>query len=267
MQFYADLVAYRIVYEVDGQSVFSLQCHDLDDLNEYLGNLEFDEMAVLAEKEYTKQAQSKDSPVSIFEPIPENPFREDQTNRIRDTLIANTKAHFASYQAIKDAHPKDIVLFQRGDFYEMYGPDARVASVELDIHLTHRSIPELGRVALCGVPFHALDQSVEILRKKYGVTVSPVPENGAERTVYSLPAFESVADNSEPSTLRYLVTAYHPIENGFDEKLDYVTQQEAEEVARRYVEGSMEEDGFQYMLPVTSLSWTATLNCRIFHIK
>ena len=68
------------------------------------------------------------------------------------------------YDAIKLAHPGDIVLYQLGDFYEMFGPDARVASHELDLMLTQRNHPDLGRVAMCGIPGHKLDEYVQKLR-------------------------------------------------------------------------------------------------------
>lgn len=44
----------------------------------------------------------------------------------------------------------------------------------------------------------------------------------------------------------YQVAAYHHFENGFDDKLDYQTLEEAEAAARGYVAGTMEEDGFAY---------------------
>ena len=55
----------------------------------------------------------------------------------------------------------------------------------------------------------------------------------------------------EPKTRRtltraYQVAAYHHFENGFDDKLDYQTLEEAEAAAQGYVAGTMEEDGFAY---------------------
>ena len=44
----------------------------------------------------------------------------------------------------------------------------------------------------------------------------------------------------------YLVVAYHHFENGFDDKLDYPTLEEAEKAAQGYVNGTMEADGFRY---------------------
>ena len=45
----------------------------------------------------------------------------------------------------------------------------------------------------------------------------------------------------------YEVVVYHHFENGFDERMDYQTLDEAERVAQKYVAGTMEgEDGFAY---------------------
>ncbi|MDE6993901.1 MAG: hypothetical protein K2P41_05690, partial [Lachnospiraceae bacterium] len=270
-------------------------------------------------------AEEPSAPPAEPEPLSE------QDAKKRDILMENTRAYFASYEAVKQAHPGDIVLFQWGDFFEMYGPDARVASVELDIHLTNRIIPELGRVAMCGIPVSSLDKFVEILRRKHGVTISAVTENSAERQTYSLSSFNvptpiptlppmepaPLAEQSDENQIvdstfnyrrlsqmksdceyflgagnraekylwqgnihdhiremrriyglvpekpewlttdeidsyaqrmarRYQVVVYHHFENGFDERPEYQTLQEAEQVARDYVSGEMEQDGFQY---------------------
>ncbi len=87
------------------------------------------------------------------------------------------------YEVVKKAHPGDIVLYQLGDFYEMFGPDARVASHELDLMLTQRNLPDLGRVAMCGIPGHKLDEYVQKLRDRHDVTVSSIGPDGERRTV------------------------------------------------------------------------------------
>ena len=53
----ADLTVFRLTYQVDGESVASIQCHDLDDLNGLLANLDFDEMIAFAEERYGKQQE------------------------------------------------------------------------------------------------------------------------------------------------------------------------------------------------------------------
>ena len=45
---------------------------------------------------------------------------------------------------------------------------------------------------------------------------------------------------------RYFVYVYHHFENGFDDKMDYHTLEEAEKAAQGYVDGMMEPDGFKY---------------------
>ena len=64
----ADLVDCRLIYQVDGEVVVSLQCHDLDDLSEYLANLDFDQMIVYAEEQYEKQRSRESDDFSDIDP-------------------------------------------------------------------------------------------------------------------------------------------------------------------------------------------------------
>ena len=57
---------------------------------------------------------------------------------------------------------------------------------------------------------------------------------------------EMIDDYAERMAPQYQVVAYHHFENGFDEKLDYQTLEEAEKAAQGYVDGTMESDGFAY---------------------
>lgn len=57
------------------------------------------------------------------------------------------------YLRIKSEIPKGaILMFRLGDFYEMFGEDAIIASPVLGATLTHR-----GNQPMCGVPYHALN--------------------------------------------------------------------------------------------------------------
>ncbi len=98
------------------------------------------------------------------------------------------------YNAIKEAHPDDIVLFQVGDFFEMYGEDAKQAAELLDMNLTTRNIPGAGRVAMCGVPSHNLEMYVEKLRDKYDVTIAEAPDFRGERHIYTLRSIDHEAE-------------------------------------------------------------------------
>ena len=58
----ADLVSFRLSYLVDGAEAASIQCAGFRDLNEFLANLDFDEMVAFAEEEYNKQRQGREHP-------------------------------------------------------------------------------------------------------------------------------------------------------------------------------------------------------------
>ena len=77
--------------------------------------------------------------------------------------------------------------------------------------------------------------------------------NGAERLDLQLTSEEPAGAGSDAlpaladdRTNLYHVAAYHHFENGFDDKLDYPTLEEAVAAAQGYVAGTMEADGFAY---------------------
>ena len=263
---------------------------------------------------------------------------------------------YDTYNSIKAAHPDEIVLFQVGDFFELYDEDARQAAENLGLNLTSRNLEGVGRVAMCEIPAHSLEQYVEQLRDKVDVTIAEKRENSAAYHVYTLLSVDHEAENAinayeaefgadgtrvfrdsaieqqtqptmqamhgnlqskqgqneqernpnyrllsrlkadcdyfldaggraekylwagnvraqiakmreiyetlpakpewltkeaiddydEQMTPQYQVVVYHHFENGFDEKIEYQTLEEAIKVAQGYVNGTMESDGFAY---------------------
>ena len=107
-------------------------------------------------------------------------------------VVRNTA--YDSYNVIKEAHPDNIVLFQVGDFFEIYGEDAKQAAELLDLNLTTREIPGAGRVEMCGVPSHNLEMYVEKLRDKYDVTIAEAPDFRGERHIYTLRSIDHEAE-------------------------------------------------------------------------
>lgn len=69
----------------------------------------------------------------------------------------------AQYFSIKEQYPDAILFFRLGDFYEMFGDDAEEASRVLDIVLTSREAGSLGRIPMCGVPYHAAESYIATL--------------------------------------------------------------------------------------------------------
>jgi DNA mismatch repair protein MutS len=69
------------------------------------------------------------------------------------------------YNDIKSRYPGSILFFRMGDFYEMFGDDAVVASKVLQITLTSRNKNKGEKMPLCGVPYHAADAYIAKLIK------------------------------------------------------------------------------------------------------
>ena len=55
VEIFADLTAFRLVYQVDGEVVHEIACDSLTELNSYLANLDFDEMVALADEQYQQR--------------------------------------------------------------------------------------------------------------------------------------------------------------------------------------------------------------------
>jgi len=103
---------------------------------------------------------------------------------------------YADYEMVKQAHPDDMVLYQAGDFFELYGEDAESAAELLHLALTTRPTSDAGRVSVCGVPASQLEQVVEQLRDRYDVTISRMEADSRERRVSSLPSIDNEARNA-----------------------------------------------------------------------
>ena len=121
------------------------------------------------------------------------PEEKTQYEQLQRQTAARSAA-WNDYNAVKEAHPDNLVLFQVGDFFEMYGEDAKQASDLLNMNLTTRNIPGAGRVEMCGVPSHNLEMYVEKLRDKYDVTIAEAPDFRGERHIYTLRSIDHEAE-------------------------------------------------------------------------
>ena len=70
------------------------------------------------------------------------------------------------YLEIKRKYPDAILFFRLGDFYETFDQDAEIASRELDIVLTSRSVAKGVRVPMAGIPYHAVENYLSRLIDK-----------------------------------------------------------------------------------------------------
>lgn len=69
------------------------------------------------------------------------------------------------YFSIKEKYHDAIVLFRLGDFYEMFGEDAKIASNILQIALTSRDKSKDDPMHMCGVPYFSVDGYISKLIK------------------------------------------------------------------------------------------------------
>ena len=88
------------------------------------------------------------------------------------------------YMEIKEQNPDSILFFRLGDFYEMFGPDARTASRELDLALTTRDKDKNksfdDKIPMCGIPYHASDAYIaRLIAKGYKVAICEQTEDPA----------------------------------------------------------------------------------------
>ena len=101
-------------------------------------------------------------------------------------------ADMAEYNRIKEAHADELVLFRRGDFYELYGEDAHAASELAQLAVTARELPGVGHVDMVGFPASLLEQYTELLRDKYDLAVASLNEDGSYE-VRSVPSIDHEA--------------------------------------------------------------------------
>jgi len=82
------------------------------------------------------------------------------------------------YYKIKERHPKAILLFRMGDFYESFDDDAKTVSRLLGITLTERNNGDADDVPMAGFPHHALDSHLpKLIRSGLRVAICEQTED------------------------------------------------------------------------------------------
>jgi DNA mismatch repair protein MutS len=77
------------------------------------------------------------------------------------------------YFGMKARHPEAILLSRVGDFYEAYGEDAETVARALQIALTSKEAGGGRRVAMAGVPHHALTQYLaKLVQQRFVVALA-----------------------------------------------------------------------------------------------
>lgn len=119
------------------------------------------------------------------------------------------------YFAIKDQHPDCILLFRLGDFYEMFGSDAEIASSILHIALTARHKGSENEIAMCGFPHFSCEQYIRKLIKaghKVAIcdqTSDPSLPGIVERTVTRIVTPGTLLSDADDQQIRLLAAVNH----------------------------------------------------------
>ena len=149
---------------------------------------------------------------------------------------------YTLYREVKRQHPDAIIFTKLRDGYLSFQEDARLLETFSNVKVTRRE--RLGtpdRISVCFIPHVEMEDQLTQLDALHKPVILANKQPGEEIEMLRI----------EPKTRRtltraYQVAAYHHFENGFDDKLDYQTLEEAEAAAQGYVAGTMEEDGFAY---------------------
>lgn len=149
---------------------------------------------------------------------------------------------YTLYREVKRQHPDAIIFTKLRDGYLSFQEDARLLETFSNVKVTRRE--RLGtpdRISVCFIPHVEMEDQLTQLDALHKPVILADKQPGEEIEMLRI----------EPKTRRtltraYQVAAYHHFENGFDDKLDYQTLEEAEAAAQGYVASTMEEDGFAY---------------------
>ena len=149
---------------------------------------------------------------------------------------------YTLYREAKRQQPDAIIFTKLRDGYLSFQEDARLLETFSNVKVTQRErIGTPNRISVCFIPHVEMEDQLTQLDTLHKPVILADKQPGEEIEMLRI----------EPKTRRtltraYQVAAYHHFENGFDDKLDYQTLEEAEAAAQGYVAGTMEEDGFAY---------------------
>lgn len=107
------------------------------------------------------------------------------------------------YIEVKEQYPNVLLLYRVGDFFECFFQDAATVSRELELVLTSKDGgKEIGRVAMTGVPHHALERYCRLLVEKgYAVAICDQVEDAADAAAEGRMVERQVTQLLTPGTL------------------------------------------------------------------
>ncbi len=85
------------------------------------------------------------------------------------------------YRQLQARFPDALLLFRLGDFYEMFGDDARLVARQLNLVLTSRRFSQKERLPMCGIPYRQLTTYVSrLLALGHKIAIAEQMENARQ---------------------------------------------------------------------------------------
>ena len=154
---------------------------------EYLTAFRDGTFSLFGEKKEPKPLPLADHPSHEVPPVSNSGATDREETPEEEKATTQIPSPWNDYRNVQNSLPDSIVLYQMGDFFEVMGSNTMVVAEILGLTPTTRTTGEGYRIAMCGVPAHALKQYVDRLRGE-GLDVAVVRIKGNERTLSSFPA-------------------------------------------------------------------------------
>lgn len=132
----------------------------------------FDMLDAPSEEQKTPAVPSVSEPEDIPDYEDEEPTEEEKQEILAELAEEEREAEkktapepagsplYRDYIAIQEKHPAYILAYRVGDFYEVFGDNAKLLAEPLDLTLTSRDCGLAERVLMVGFPYHAADNYI-----------------------------------------------------------------------------------------------------------
>lgn len=113
-------------------------------------------------------------------------FSGENESELMDEVEKRNDSPVWDYGKIKEQNSDRIVLYQVGDFFEIYGQDAEKVASALEISLDTQAIPDMGNVQMCMIPENQLNLYMTMLLDRgYDLAIAE-GDDFEEKRVYSI---------------------------------------------------------------------------------
>ena len=109
--------------------------------------------------------------VEAAETIEEDADESEEVETVEEPVTAKLSPLFERYMNFKNKYPDYIIALRVGDFYEIFGDDAKQVSSVLDLTLVSRDVGLEERLPMVGYPYHVEDTYRGKLQKRFDVAV------------------------------------------------------------------------------------------------